>query len=398
MATPIIKGETVVGITEEVTEGVFVEASSASDYVQPLEDGLELNFAKDLKERSVLNNSIGKSRARVGIKSAVGAVPVELAGPGVEGAAPDHDLLLKALLGSRVQLLARVTTKAAGNTDQVLQIEDADIASFQVDNVILVLEGGDHFLTPITAVDTTGGAANITLLRTRSAGAFSASVEISKFTNYFPANSGHITLSQTVYWGNTIRASASGMRPLSMTLSSFSTGELSALEFGLEGINFNEIDGAAPVTPVFANSAPPLILSACVFQDGVDTEVNEVGLNVENSVAFKTATCSADGRQGSRITSRDITFNFNPYKDDTDVSQFDRFNDNTPFSLFWYAANPSAVAGEFELGSISAFWLPQAIINEKPVGDLEGLLTEDIAAIADRGVDGSLNDIIIASI
>jgi hypothetical protein len=398
MAIGLIKGNTLVAVTAEVTEGTFVEATAADDYIQPLSDGLELNFAKDLKSRDNLNSSIGKSRARVGIKSAAATIPVEVIGGGSEGAKPDWDLLIKAALGTESQLAARVTTKGAGNTDQILQLEDSDIGDFAVNDVILVLEAGDHFLSPVIAVDPTGGAANITLLRTRAAGAFSASVEISKNTKYTPANAGHPTLSTSVYWGDEIRSSGHGMRPTSMALENFSTGELASLNFGLEGIAFDEIDGSAPVTPTFTSALPPLILEACVYQDGTQIDVNEVSIEVSNSIGFITSTCSSDGRISSRLTERNISGSFNPYKDDTSVAQFTRFNNNTQFSLFFFAANPSAVAGEYELGSIVCFWLPSAIINEKPVGDIDGILTEEIAFIADRGEQGTTDDIVVVTI
>lgn len=399
MAIGLVKGRTKVGVMKEVTEGTYVAPAAATDYVQPLSDGLEMVPAKELKQRNVLNNSIGKSRSRVGIKSVTASIPTEVVGGGLEGAKPDYDYLLEAALGSVDQETTQTTTKAAGNTSTVLQIEDADISKFAVGYCIVILEAGNHVINVITAVVTTPGSANITVLRAKpGGGSYSNSVVIAKFVNFYPANSGHPTLSVSVYHGDEIRESGSGMRPTAMTLENFTTGELASFNFELEGITFNEIDGAAPHTPTFSQALPPLILQACVYQDGVQVDVNEVTLSLENTIGFITSTCSADGRISSRITERRISGSFNPYKDDTSVAQFTRFNTNAQFSLFFYCANPSSVAGEVEMGSVVAFWLPQCILTEKSVGDLDGVLVEQLSFEADRDEDGSENEIYIGFI
>lgn len=399
MSIGIVKGRTRIAVMEEVTEGTYVAPAAATDYVQPTEDGMEMSPAKELKERSVLNNSIGKSRSRVGIKSVTASIPVELIGGGVEGSKPDYDLLMKATLGNTRALAARVTSKSSGNGTNTLAIEDADIGSLAVGDIVLVLETGAHVIAPILSKVSTAGSATITLLRSKIGGGnFSNSVQIAKFTTFYPANSGHSPLSVSMYWGDEIRESGSGMRPSAMTLENFTTGEIASLNYQLEGITFNEIDGSAPQVPTFSQALPPLILSACVYQDGTQVDVNEVTLSVENAIGFITSTCSADGRISSRITERKVSGSLNPYKDDASVAQFTRFNNNTEFSLFFFAANPSSTAGEYTLGSVIGFWLPHCIVTEKKGGDLDGVLTNELSFMADRDEDGSADEIFVGYI
>lgn len=399
MAIGLVKGRTRVAVMEEVTEGTYVAPAAATDYVQPLEDGLEMVPAKELKERNVLNNSIGKSRPRVGIKSVTGSIPTEFIGGGLEGAKPDYDLLLEAALGNVKQATTQTTTKASGNTSTVLQIEDADISKFAIGDIIVILESGAHVINVVTIVDPTLTTANVTVLRSKpGGGSYSNSVVISKFTTFYPANSGHPTLSVSVYHGDEIRESGSGMRPTAVTLENFTTGEIASFNFELEGITFNEVDGAAPHTPTFTQALPPLILGACVYQNGTQVDVNEVTLAIENTIGFITSTCSSDGRISSRITERRVSGSFNPYKDDTSVAQFTRFNTNAEFSLFFYAANPSSTAGEYVMGSVVGVYLPHCIITEKSVGDLDGVLVEQLSFVADRDEDGSDDEVFIGYI
>jgi hypothetical protein len=181
----------------------------------------------------------------------------------------------------------------------------------------------------------------------------------------------------------------------SLSIDNFTVGQIANFNFGLEGLSFSEIDGVAPHTPTYDTGIPPLILQACVYQDGVDIPLNQLSLSLSNTLGFIKSTCSANGKISSRITKREITGTINPYKDDTSVAQFTRFNNNTPFTLVAFAYNPSAVAGEITMGSVVGIYLPNCLITEKTVGDIDGILTDNISFSADRGSAGSNNEIFI---
>lgn len=396
MATGIAKNASIVAVKAESTEGTYAAPGSASDgYIQVLNDGFEIVPAKELLEREVLTSSIGKVTPRTGLKSVTASLPVEVKGFGTEGTAPEYGALLEACLGAKHSITTTTTTKAAGNTQTVLQIEDADISKFAVGDIVIVKQTGEHRVHAVTARTTGAGTATITVLPGRASGSFANSVVVSKSTTYYPANASHPSISVSIWLANQILQKAMGCRPVSLGIENFTTGQLASFNFGLEGLTFDEIDDAADHTPTYGTALPPIILNACLYQDGVDVRINEFTLNVENELGFITSTCSSTGRDSSRMTSRSVTGSFNPYKDDTSVTNFTKFNNNTAFSLFISAHNPSAVAGEIEMGSAVGIYLPNCITTEHSIGDQDGILTDVETFTASRGTDGNTNEVYI---
>jgi hypothetical protein len=397
MATGIAKNTTIIGLKQESTEGTYVAPGAATDFIQPLE-GFDIAPKKDTVERTILTSSIGKVTPRVGQKSVTASVPVEFRASGTEGAVTDFDLLLKGALGNSRAISTTTTTKSSGNTGSVLQIEDADISKFNVGDIVVIKETGAHQCVAITAKSTGTGTASITVLPSKPSGNFSNSVVISKSTTYYPANSGHIPLSLSVYWANEILQTAFGCKVTKMSLDNFSVGNIASLGFEMEGLGFDESNGSAGFTPSYDSGIPPLILSACLYQDGVDLPINSFGLNLQNTLGFITSTCSANGKISSRVTARTITGSLNPYKDDTDVGQYTKFNANTEFSLFVSAHNPSSTSGEFDMGSVIGIYLPKCLITEKKIGDQNGILTDELTFAATRGVSGATEEMYIGFI
>ena len=398
MAIGLVKELTKIGVEIEDTEGTYKAPQADTSYVQPL-DGFSVTPSKEEKERNILTAGFSAARSRVGQKSVSASISTEMRGSGIEGGENDFHPLLKAALGGERSISARVTTKT-GHTVSRLEIEDADIGSFTVGDIILVLEGGAHFISPVVAKDETPGAAYIDLLRS-AASAFSDNVEVAKVKMYYTSNeqADFPTLSMSFYHGDEINERAVGLRPASMALASFSTGELAQYDFSMEGIGFDEVDESAPHDPQFDDATPPLILGACVYKDGAELKLNDFSFSIENTIGFITSTCSEDGRISSRFSGkRAVTGSINPYKDDADISNFESFRDNTAFSLFAFAANPSATDGEYELGSIQAFYMPACIITSKVVADAEGVLIEDIAFRADGGEAGEDTEFYLGSI
>lgn len=397
MTTGIAKNTSIIGLKQETTEGTYVAPASATDYIQPL-DGFDLSPKKDVVERNILTSSIGKVTPRVGQKSVTVSLPVEFRASGIEGAPTDFDLLLKGALGNSRSIATRTTTKSSGNTGSVLQIQDVDISKFTIGDIVCILEAGAYHVCAITAVTTATGTASVTVLPPRLTSVFPASVVISKSTTYYPANSGHVPLSASVYWANEILQKAIGCKVTKMSLDNFSVGALASFGFELEGLSFDELDGSAPQSPSYDSGIPPLILNACLFQSGVDVPVNSFGVNLQNSLGFITSTCSANGKISSRVTGRSISGSFNPYKDDSSVAQFTNFDQNTAFSLFVRAYNPSSVSGEIDMGSIVGIYLPNCLITEKKIGDKDGILTDELTFSATRGVSGTTEEIYIGMI
>lgn len=397
MAIGIVKPNTIVGLEEESTQGTYVAPSATTSYVQVL-DGLEVTQTKETVERAIITNTLAKATPRVGKRASGVSLPVEFRASGTEGEEPDFHSLLHGALGGERAIAAQVTTKASGNTGVELQIEDADIGDFTVGDIIVVLESGEHRMNVVTGVDTTGGAAHIDVSPGRAAGSYSNSVVISKTKMYFGADTGHPSLSASVYWGDEIVQTAFGCMVSNMSLEGYVPGGIASWAFGLEGMNFDETDGSAPHTPAYDSALPPVILNACIFQDGTQIEVNEFSLSVENSLGFLETTCSTTGRAAVRQAGRSISGSLNVYKDDTSVDQYTKFDANTEFELLITAYTPSSTSGEIELGSAVGIYLPKCIITNKPVGEVDGVLTDQLEIMATGGTVGGDTDIFIGLI
>ena len=391
-----IKNTTKVAIEEESTEGTYVAPQAATSFISPLADGLALTNGKELLERNNLNSSIGKNAPRTGMKEVTGSISVEAKANGTAGEAPEYGLLIESALGANRSSSDAVTTKDSGNTDQELQIEDADIDEFNVGDIILVKESGAYHVSPITAVDDSTGSANITLLVPHPDGNFSNEVVIEKFNTYHTANSGHPTLSVTKYVEDAVREYGTGMRVSNLTLNNFSTGQLADFAFSLQGLKYDKSLNAPSYTPSYDAALPPIVLSACIYVDGTQVPVNDLTFSVENAISFKTSTCSEDGKTSSRLTQRTVSGSFNPYMQDDDISNYTKFENDTQFSLFGYMAIPTGTDGEIQ--DVVAFYMPKCMISEMAEGDKDGMLQDQLTFQATRGTNGESEEIYITTI
>jgi len=391
-----VKDNTSYAVEIEDTEGTYKAPTSGSSFVQVLKDGAEMTRSQELLQRDIFTGSIGKTQSRLGTRSVTGAMPVEMRANSTEGDAPEFDAVITSAMGAK-KTRSAVTTKT-GHTTTTIEIEDVDISGFSVNDIVLVKEAGAFEMSWVSAVDTTLGFANITLGKALSS-APADNVGISAVTQYSTANSGHPSLSISKYIESAKLEQAVGCKVTSMSVDNFSTGQIPSMNFGFEGLSFNSSIIAPPFTASYDTSLPPIALRACLSQDGVNVDVNDFTLSLENTLGFVTSTCSENGRISSRVTERAITGSFNPYKNDDSLTQFNNFKCNTPYNLFVYAFNPILDAncdftGEFE--EAVAILLTNCITTELGESDSDGLLVEDISFEANRGADGSEEEMKIA--
>jgi len=387
-----IKQNTKVAVEIEVTEGTHVDPQSGAAFISPLSDGLEMLPAKEQLDRNNLNASIGKSTPRTGLKSVTGTIPVEMKSNGTEGAAPEYGPLVEACLGAKRNAVTKTMSDAddsGGNaySDTIIRLADADAGTYNVGDIVTTKRAGAYHTSPIASVNDTAGEVEIVLLIADPAGAYVNGIDIAAVQTYLPANEGHPSLSVTKYVEDSVKETATGVRCTSMALNNFTTGQLADMSFGFEGLSFDRALEAPTQTPAFDAALPPVILNACVFQDGVSIDVNEFTISVENTLGFITSTCEDSGKKGSRITERVVSGSIDPYKQDDDITNFTKFNSNTTFSLFASAHNPTGVAGEYE--DVVAFYLPNCLTTEIGEADQDGVLQETLSFSANRGADGS---------
>jgi hypothetical protein len=379
-----IKNNTKVAIKVESTEGTYAPPSTGADYVQVLADGLEMSPSRETLERNVLGTGLGKITPRLGLKSVSGSIPVYMKAGSTAGAAPEYGPMMESVFGSKRS--SALITSGTSHTTSLIKV--ASTANLKVGDIVVVKEDGAFHTSPIVAV-----VANTSIeLLVPMASAPANGVEIEAFTTYVMADTGHPALSISKYVEDAVLESAMGCKGTSMGLENFTTGQIATFNFGFEGLDFGRsLTAPAGGTPVYDASETPVVLKACIYQDGNEISVNEFSFSVENTLGYIQDTC--DGKTASRVTARTISGSINPYKLNNSVDQFNRFNTNAPFSLFVKSQNPTVVDGEYK-ESVS-FYFPHCVITELAEADNDGVLQDAISFSANTS-DGSLGELYIS--
>ncbi len=396
----ILLEDSIFAVNVEVTEGTAVFPGSASDgFCQLKRSGAMVEGDRETKERGIFTGTLADADPRLGIRRGKGEFEVEMRASGTEGTVPDYDVLMQGILPNLNTIGSRITTKT-GNTGTVLQIQDADIASLPLGACIVVLAASDYWPCVVTARVTTGGSATVTISPAHT-GSFADSVQIAKSKTYLAADSGHPSMTATAYWGSGasgggIKEWIYGARVSSLTMDKFSTGELPAFKFALEALGFGLAAATdAPYTPTYDSGLPGVVLSSKIFKDGTEVNVENVGLSINQPLAFLKATGSANGLISGRAAgTRKISVKLAPYTDGTSVANFTNWEAGTDFSLFGYTAIPHAT-NRVTLGSVVMFYVPNCFIKKPMLKSFEGVMTDEIEAIGTGGSVGTGLDIAI---
>ncbi len=385
MANFTRKRNTTLYIEEESTEGTPVDPTSGASAILPIADSIEMAPNVENVERNVQNSSIGKSTPRKGMRSVSGGVSVEFKAHGTEGTAPEYGLMLESLLGN--------TRSAAA--DAVDAYVDADTITvtghgYSTGDVVMIKHAGAYHITPVVVVD-----AN-TLDLVVSDPVASGTPAISALTTYYPADSGHKSITFTKYVEDAIEEQGIGCKMASAGLSNFTTGQIPQLDFGFEGLNHTREVKAPTYTPSYDSALSPVALDACIFVDGVAVEVSEISFSVENVLGGIMDVCDANGKSAQLVNERTITGSINLYKKDNSVDTYNKLVNGTVFSVFGYAKIPTGTDGEHQ--DVVAVYLPNIQISELGEGDVDGTLQDVVSFTATRGTDGSEDEIFISFI
>ena len=339
--------------------------------------------AKELLERDLLGGGLSKATPRTGLWSVAGTISVEAKAQGTEGTAPEYGLLMEGTLGNTRSVVTKTTSDTEGGTysDTVLCLDAVDASGYTAGDIIVIKRAGEYHISPITNVATN----EVTILVADPAGAFVDGLAIAALTTYYPGDEDHKAISVSRYIEDAIVEKSVGSKMVSMAMSGFETGAMAKFEFGFEGLYPDREVSAIGYTPSFDSALPPIILSACIYQDGVALPVNSVGFSVENELGKITSTCAAKGTISSRVTGRGITGTIDPYKQNDDIAQWEKFEDGDEYSIFGYAKVPTGVTGEY--GDVFAFYMPYCLSTELGEGDQDGILKDSITFNAGGGSD-----------
>lgn len=362
-----IKNNTKLAVVKEVTEGLYAAPAAATDFIEVMEDGATISPSREVLEQKVLGLGLAAKKGRLGLASAEGEFKSFLKAGSTAGSAPECDVLLESLFGSKRSKAEATSTTA--NTASLIKL--ASTTGFNVGDIVVVKEAGKYHASPIKAVVTD---TSIELLIAMDAPPADG-VKVAAFLTYVPTNSGHSSFSVSKYVEDAILEQAAGCKCTKLSIENFTTGQLPSLAFSFEGLSFDRSVAAPGYVPSYDTSECPVVVEACAYQDGVKIDINEFSLSIENTIAFVTNTCA--GKASSRVTARSVSGSINPYKQNNSVANFDAFNAGSTFSFFIRCFNPTAVAGEGK--EYISFYIPKCWVSELSEGDVDGVLTDALS-------------------
>jgi hypothetical protein len=365
----VIKENSKLGCMKEVTEGTYVAPAGDTDFIETTEDGATIEGTREKKDRNVMSGDRVKRNFRLSKRDVSASVPLEFKAGDTEGVAPKWTEMLEAM-GMSVDTMTSSVTSGASHTTSVINVSDT--SEFSVNQIVMIKEAGDYHVSPIKSIVTD---TSIELL-VPMASAPADSVVIAKATNFQFDKTVNQTLSLTkIYEGDETELRATGCRTTEMALSNFITGEYPQLAFSLVGLNFSDILNSSAFSPSYDESEPPLILGAKAYKDGSEELcLNEIGLSITNNVSIKTCTGNENGNVSSRGTGKLIVSGtMNPFKKQ-DAIDFEL--NESEFSLFFFAANPTATEGEKE--QVIAVHIPKVRLTAKVDADNEGILVDSL--------------------
>lgn len=219
----------VFGVMKETTEGTYLVPAASTDYVALRPDAAMAPSIETLENEEV-KSSIGASQPILGNEAPTYSVSHYIKHSGVEGQAPAYGKFLESLFGA-VDTEATQYDTVSSSTTSVIKVDTGEGAQFRRGQALLIKDSTNGYR--IRAVESISSDDLTLMFRLPSAP--SSGVNLGKATTYYPANSGHPTLSLTHYLGNGGAIQAmTGARVVSASI----TGESGALldgSFSMEG-------------------------------------------------------------------------------------------------------------------------------------------------------------------
>lgn len=363
---------TVVGVVQEVTEGTYV-APTASDLVQ-IVDFPAHNPVVERLDRDLIKGSIGRLKPLHGIRSGTMELSVELRSGGVSGGVvqqPEiHELLLSAFGRHTAPGNA---TLIGGSTDTIIELDTGEGAAYEEGDIVHIL--GEIRAIRSVATDT------VTLNRALDKGAPAASTTFVGGYTYKPANTGHNPLSVTVWYGDEWEARGVGCRVSNVAFADFTTGQIPKLNFTLEMLNWDEVAGSSPASPVYNDTPPPVAVNGTIYKDTTDFCVNAVEMGIASTVTPELCINNLGGRARLFVTDREISGTVDPMVDAANIGLFADFRDNVDFELEVSVASIDS-SNDKVAGEGIGVWMPFMNFTGMGFADNDGTVKHELPVSA----------------
>lgn len=222
----------VLAILAESTEGTPVFPSGATDYIA-MQNGFKLSPSTAVLSNAEVKSSLAPSKNILGSEAPKVSLSHYLRASGTVNTVPNYGLLLKASLGA-VATNATEYDTVSSSTTSVINVDTGEGAAFQRGEALLIKDGTNGYR--IRVIDSISSDALTIGFQVPSAPA--SGVNLGKAVLYYPANTGHISLTAVEYVGNAGAVQAvSGCRVTDASFD-FKAGELIEGSYSLEGLNF----------------------------------------------------------------------------------------------------------------------------------------------------------------
>ena len=221
---------TVLSFKKESTEGTPVAPGATTDFIATQGDlAMEPQF--DVLENAELKASIGAAKPILGAENPTVSTSHYLRSSGVVAQAPNYGVLLEASLGAVATAGAEYNT-VASSTSSVIKVDTGEGASFQRGEALLIKDPTNGYR--IRCIDSI--SSDDLMIGFQVPVAPGTGVNLGQAVLYYPANTGHPTLTAWQYAGNGgLTQMVSGCRVTSASFS-VSAGELINGSFSLEGL------------------------------------------------------------------------------------------------------------------------------------------------------------------
>lgn len=230
--TNIITRSTVCFIKSETTENTPVAPAGATDAVSLL-DGFSMTPSIEELQTTLLRGSIGAAKSIAGAEDPAVSLPGYLKGSGVEGTAPEWDLLAKAAFGNQKTAASQFATTGASSTTTLAST--AASTNFIRGEALLIKDATNGYrIRHVHSFPTADSIALSFKVPTAPA----TSTNLGKAVTFFPANTGHPSLTIWLYLGNGGAVEmASGCRVTTLNIGA-DAGKIVTMDYALTGLGF----------------------------------------------------------------------------------------------------------------------------------------------------------------
>jgi len=223
---------TVASIKKETTENTPVQPAATTDFIA-VQDDLSFSPDRETLENAELKSSLAPSKPILGSDNPTAEFSHYLRASGVVAQAPNYGALLEAAFGATATAGAEYNT-VASSTTSVIKVDTGEGASYQRGEALLIKDSTNGYrIRCIDSISTDDLSIGFQVPTAPGTG-----VNLGRAVLYYPANSGHPSLTAWGYMGNAgCVQMISGARVTNVDIQA-NAGELVNASFSLEGLRY----------------------------------------------------------------------------------------------------------------------------------------------------------------